>query len=100
MNRYRQRSKVELNFHFKVDAKADSGDHQLEFTIKDSSGTSLSKRIPIRVEGNPDLVLIGTEIFPVIGEIIPHQEPSSPDRNFTSGQQLRTQETEMRKMSG
>ncbi len=76
----RQRSKVELNFHFKVDAKADSGDHQLEFTIKDSSGTSLSKRIPIRVEGNPDLVLIGTEIFTVIGNnsssgaIIPGQE--------------------------
>jgi len=76
----RPRSKVELNFHFKVDAKADSGDHQLEFTIKDNSGTSLSKRIPIRVEGNPDLVLIGTEIFTAIGNnsstgaIIPGQE--------------------------
>jgi hypothetical protein len=79
----RQRSKVELNFHFNVDSKADSGDHQLEFTIKDDSGTSLSKRIPIRVEGNPDLVLIGTEIFTVNGNngnnsssgaIIPGQE--------------------------
>ena len=60
----RQRSKVEIDFHFTVDAKADSGDHQLEFTIKDNSGTSLSKRIPIRVEGNPDLVLTGTEISP------------------------------------
>ena len=59
-----QRSKVEIDFHFTVDAKADSGDHQLEFTIKDNSGTSLSKRIPIRVEGNPDLVLTGTEISP------------------------------------
>jgi hypothetical protein len=63
----RQRSKVEIDFHFTVDAKADSGAHQLEFTIKDSSGTSLSKRIPIRVEGNPDLVLIGTEILPANG---------------------------------
>jgi hypothetical protein len=76
----RQRSKVELNFHFKVDSKADSGDYQLEFTIKDRSGTSLSKRIPIRVEGNPDLVLIGTEIFTANGNnsssgaIIPGQE--------------------------
>jgi hypothetical protein len=76
----RQRSQVELNFHFKVDEKADSGDHQLEFTIKDNSGTSLSKRIPIRVEGNPDLVLIGTEIFTVNGNnsssgaIVPGQE--------------------------
>lgn len=61
----RQRSKVEIDFHFSVDAKADSGDRQLEFTLKDRSGTSLSKRIPIRIEGNPDLVLIGTEILPV-----------------------------------
>jgi hypothetical protein len=64
----RQRSKVEIDFHFTVDAKADSGDHQLEFTIKDNSGTSLSKRIPIRIEGNPDLVLIGTEILPINGK--------------------------------
>lgn len=63
----RQRSKVEIDFHFTVDAKADSGDHQLEFTIKDNGGTSLSKRIPIRIVGNPDLVLIGTEILPVDG---------------------------------
>jgi hypothetical protein len=82
----RQRSKVEIDFHFTVDAKADSGDHQLEFTIKDNSGTSLSKRIPIRVEGNPDLVLTGTEISPAnvnngnngnnssSGAIIPGQE--------------------------
>lgn len=63
----RERSKVEIDFHFTVDPKADSGDHQLEFTIKDNSGTSLSKRIPIRVEGNPDLVLIGTEILPANG---------------------------------
>jgi hypothetical protein len=58
----REHSKVEIDFHFTVDARADSGDYQLEFTIKKNSGTSLSKRIPIRVEGNPDLVLIGTEI--------------------------------------
>ena len=76
----RQRSKVELNFHFKVDAKAESGIYQLEFTIKDDSGTSFSRRIPIRVEGNPDLVLIGTEILPVNEDnfssnaIIPGQE--------------------------
>lgn len=63
----RERSKVEIDFHFTVDSKADSGDHQLEFAIKDNSGTSLSKRIPIRVEGNPDLVLIGTEILPANG---------------------------------
>ncbi|HWR25253.1 MAG TPA: COG1361 S-layer family protein, partial [Methanosarcina sp.] len=78
-----QRSKVELNFHFKVDSKTDSGDYQIEFTIKDKSGTSLSKRIPIRVEGNPDLVLIGTDILPAnendgnnssSGAIIPGQE--------------------------
>ncbi|MDQ1254117.1 MAG: hypothetical protein QG646_3337 [Euryarchaeota archaeon] len=62
-----QRSKVEIDFHFSVDAKADSGDRQLEFTLKDRSGTSLSKRIPIRIEGNPDLVLIGTTILPING---------------------------------
>ena len=67
IERIRQRSKVEIDFHFTVDAKADSGDYQLEFTIKDNSGTSLSKRIPIRIEGNPDLVLIGTEILPANG---------------------------------
>jgi hypothetical protein len=76
----RQRSRVELNFHFRVDAKAESGIYQLEFTIKDRNGTSFSRRIPIRVEGNPDLVLIGTEILPVnkdnssSGAIVPGQE--------------------------
>lgn len=80
IDQIRQRSKVELNFHFKVDPKALSGVYQLEFTIKDNSGTSFSRRIPIRVEGNPDLVLIGTEILPVnvdnssYGAIIPGQE--------------------------
>ncbi len=64
----RQRSKIELNFHFNVDSGARSGIHQLEFTIKDGSETSFSRRIPIRVEGNPDLVLVGTEIFPINGE--------------------------------
>ena len=64
----RQRSKIELNFHFNVDSGARSGVHQLEFTIKDGDETSFSRRIPIRVEGNPDLVLVGTEIFPVNGE--------------------------------
>lgn len=76
----RQRSKVELNFYFRVDPEAESGIYQLEFTIKDNSGTSFSRRIPIRVEGNPDLVLTGTEIFPVnennfsSGAIVPGQE--------------------------
>jgi hypothetical protein len=69
----RQRSKVELNFHFSVSSEARSGVYQPEFTIKDDDGTSFSRRIPIRVEGNPDLVLIGTEIFPANGE------------NFSSG---------------
>jgi len=64
----RQRSKVELNFHFRVRSEAKSGVYQLEFTIKDDGGTSFSRRIPIRVEGNPDLVLTGTEIFPVNAE--------------------------------
>jgi hypothetical protein len=64
----RQRSKIELNFHFSVASGARSGVHQLEFTIKDGDETSFSRRIPIRVEGNPDLVLVGTEIFPVNGE--------------------------------
>ncbi len=56
-----------MNFHFSVDSGARSGVHQLEFTIKDGDETSFSRRIPIRVEGNPDLVLVGTEIFPVNG---------------------------------
>jgi hypothetical protein len=63
----RQRSKVELDFHFRVSSEAKSGDYQLEFTIKDDDGTSFSRRIPIRVEGNPDIVLIGTEIFSTNG---------------------------------
>lgn len=76
----RQRSKVELNFYFRVDPEAESGVYQLEFTIKDKSGTSFSRRIPIRVEGNPDLVLRDTEILPVnnenssSGAIVPGQE--------------------------
>ncbi len=76
----RQRSRVELNLYFRVDAKAESGIYQLEFTIKDKNGTSFSRRIPVRVEGNPDLVLTGTEILPVNGDnsssgaIIPGQE--------------------------
>jgi len=80
IDQIRQRSKVELNFHFKVDPKALSGVYQLEFTIKDNSGTSFSRRIPIRVEGNPDLVLIGTAVLPVNGDnsssgaVIPGQE--------------------------
>jgi len=76
----RQRSKVELNFYLRVDPEAESGIYQIEFTIKDKSGTSFSKRIPIRVEGNPDLVLSSTEILPVnegnssSGAIVPGQE--------------------------
>lgn len=76
----RQRSKVELNFYLRVDPEAESGIYQIEFTIKDKSGTSFSKRIPVRVEGNPDLVLSGTEIIPVnednssSGAIVPGQE--------------------------
>ncbi|AKB19993.1 MULTISPECIES: COG1361 S-layer family protein [unclassified Methanosarcina] len=60
----RQRAKVELNFHFRVDERATSGVRQLEFTIVDGDGVSFSKRIPIRVEGNPDIVLTGTVITP------------------------------------
>ena len=80
IDQIRQRSKVELNFYFRVDANAESGDYQLEFTIKDDNGTSFSKIIPIRVDGNPDLVLTGTEILPVnednssSGAIVPGQE--------------------------
>lgn len=76
----RQHSKVELNFHFMVDPNVKSGDHQLEFTIKDNSGTSFSKRIPVRIGGNPDLVLSGTAVLPVNGDnyssnaVIPGQE--------------------------
>ncbi|KKH49761.1 COG1361 S-layer family protein [Methanosarcina sp. 1.H.A.2.2] len=64
----RQRAKVELNFHFRVDERATSGVRQLEFTIVDGDGVSFSKRIPIRVEGNPDIVLMGTVITPANGE--------------------------------
>lgn len=80
IDQIRQRSKVELNFHFTVDSTAKSGDYQLEFTIQDNSGTSFSKRIPLRVEGNPDLVLIGTSVLATGGEnsssgaLIPGQE--------------------------
>jgi hypothetical protein len=76
----RQRSKVELNFHFRIDPNAESGDYQLEFTIKDNKETSFSKIIPVHVEGNPDLVLTGTEILPInednssSGAIVPGQE--------------------------
>ncbi|MFY9410202.1 MAG: COG1361 S-layer family protein [Methanosarcina flavescens] len=76
----RQRSKVELNFYFRADPETESGIYQLEFTVKDKGGTSFSRRIPIRVEGNPDLVLTGTEIFPANGNnyssgaIVPGQE--------------------------
>lgn len=65
IDQIRQHSKVELNFHFRIDPNAESGDYQLEFTIKDNNGISFSKIIPVRVEGNPDLVLTGTEILPV-----------------------------------
>jgi len=65
IDQIRQRSKVELDFHFRIDPNAESGDYQLQFTIKDNNGTSFSKIIPVRVEGNPDLVLTGTEILPV-----------------------------------
>lgn len=68
IDQIRQRSKVELDFHFMVNAEANSGDYQLEFTIKDNNGTSFSKIIPIHVEGNPDLVLVGTEILPIYGD--------------------------------
>lgn len=76
----RQRSKLELDFHFSVSSEAKSGVYQLEFTIKDNDGTSFSRRIPIRVEGNPDLVLVGTEIFPAnednssSGALVPGEE--------------------------
>lgn len=83
----REHSKVEIDFHFMVDAKADSGDHQLEFTIKDNSGTSFSKRIPIRIEGNPDLVLIGTEILPAKGSNRDNINNSSSEA-ITPGQEF------------
>jgi len=76
----RQRSKVQVDFHFRVSPEAKSGDYQLEFTVKDDGGTSFSKRIPIRVEGNPDLVLTDTEIFPAnvenssSGALVPGEE--------------------------
>ena len=76
----RQRAKVELNFHFRVDERATSGVRQLEFTIVDGGGVSFSKRIPIRVEGNPDIVLMGTVITPANGgnssvdALVPGQE--------------------------
>lgn len=65
VERIRQRSKVELNFHFRVDEKAKSGAYQLEFTVRDENGVSFSKRIPVQVEGSPDLVLTGTRIAPL-----------------------------------
>uniref|UniRef100_Q468Y1 Uncharacterized protein n=1 Tax=Methanosarcina barkeri (strain Fusaro / DSM 804) TaxID=269797 RepID=Q468Y1_METBF len=77
----RQRSKVELSFYLRVDPEAESGIYQLEFTIKDKSGTSFSKRIPVRVEGNPDLVLSGTEILPV-------NEDNSSSRAIVPGQEF------------
>lgn len=76
----KQRSKVELDFHFRVDSGASSGVHQLEFTIEDGTDVSFSRQIPILVEGNPDLVLTGTEIFPINEEntssdvLVPGQE--------------------------
>jgi len=76
----RQRSKVELNFYLRVDPETESGVYQTEFTIKDKSGTSFSRRIPVRVEGNPDLVLSGSEILSVNEDnssseaIVPGQE--------------------------
>lgn len=66
-----ERSKVELDFHFMVDSRASSGVYQFEFTIEDVKGVSFSKRIPIMVEGNPDIVLTGTGIFPVDDEKYP-----------------------------
>ena len=76
----RQRAKVELNFHFRVDERATSGVRQLEFTIIDGGGVSFSKRIPIKVEGNPDIVLMGTVITPAnegnssVDALVPGQE--------------------------
>ncbi len=76
----RQRAKVELNFHFRVDERATSGVRQLEFTIVNGNGVSFSKRIPIKVEGNPDIVLMGTVITPANGgnssvdALVPGQE--------------------------
>ncbi|MBN2488777.1 MAG: COG1361 S-layer family protein [Methanosarcinaceae archaeon] len=74
------RSKVELDFHFRVDSRASTGVYQFEFTIEDGNGVSFSRRIPIRVEGNPDIVLTGTGIFPADDEeysadaLVPGQE--------------------------
>jgi hypothetical protein len=77
----RQRSKVELNFYLRVDPETESGVYQIEFTIKDKNGTSFSRRIPVRVEGNPDLVLSGSEILSV-------NEDSSSSEAIVPGQEF------------
>ncbi|AKB25551.1 hypothetical protein MSMTP_2082 [Methanosarcina sp. MTP4] len=84
IDQIRQRSKVELNFHFRVDSRATSGAYQLEFTIEDGNGASFSKRIPIRVEGNPDLVLVGTQIIPagMVGSEKPSTVSLVPNQEF------------------
>lgn len=84
IDQIRQRSKVELNFHFRVDSRATSGVYQLEFTIEDGNGASFSKRIPIRVEGNPDLVLVGTQIIPagMAGSENPPMDSLVPNQEF------------------
>jgi len=87
IDQIRQRSKVELNFHFRVDSRATSGVYQLEFTIEEGgegNGASFSKRIPIRVEGNPDLVLVGTQIIPtgMVGSENPSTDSLVPNQEF------------------
>ncbi|HII00908.1 TPA: hypothetical protein HA351_04405 [Methanosarcinaceae archaeon] len=84
IDQIRQRSKVELNFHYRVDSRATSGVQQLEFTVEDGNGISFSKRIPILVEGNPDLVLVGTQIIPA--GLVESENPSTdslvPNQEF------------------
>jgi hypothetical protein len=84
IDQIRQRSKVELNFHFQVDSRATSGVQQLEFTIEDGNMASFSKRIPVLVEGNPDLVLVGTQIIPagLVGSENPSSDSLVPNQEF------------------
>lgn len=77
----RQRSKVELSFYLRVDPETESGVYQIEFTIKDKNGTSFSRRIPVRIEGNPDLVLSGSEILSV-------NEDNSSSKAIVPGQEF------------
>lgn len=55
------RSNTEVNFYFQVNPNAKSGEYELEFKIISSEGT-VTKKIPIKVEGKPDLILTNTAL--------------------------------------